>query len=55
MQPPKYQLPAYAALKSVTQEVLAADPKPQLPCAHQAGAFAFPCTCYPPQSQKPYV
>ena len=31
MQPPKYQLPAYAALKSVTQEVLAADPKPQLP------------------------
>lgn len=31
MQLPKHTLPAYAALKSVTQEVLAADPKPQLP------------------------
>lgn len=31
MQPPKHHIPAYAALKSVTQEVLAADPKPQLP------------------------
>ena len=32
MLPPKYTIPAYAALKSVTQEVLAAEiPKPNLP------------------------
>ena len=32
MQPPKYTIPAYAALKSVTQEVQAAEvPKPTLP------------------------
>ncbi len=32
MQPPKYTLPAYAALKSVTQEVQEAEiPKPNLP------------------------
>lgn len=32
MQPPKYTIPAYAALKSVTQEVMAADPvEPKLP------------------------
>ncbi len=30
MQPPKYTIPAYAALKSVTQEVQAAE-KPNLP------------------------
>ena len=28
---PKYQIPAYAALKSITQEVQEADPKPNLP------------------------
>ena len=32
MQPPKYTIPAYAALKSITQEVQAAElPKPLLP------------------------
>ena len=32
MQPPKYTIPAYAALKSITQEVQAAElPKPNLP------------------------
>ena len=32
MQPPNYQIPAYAALKSITQEVQEAEiPKPNLP------------------------